>query len=334
MALVIDPKVACATSKIFAARLLRFLVGDTTAAMVPLPNIPAGGTWSLLRACDAGSVNEVPADAHDVDSLPTAGNAWKSVDGASLADGDWFVVESASGTCGHVFQLFVQYNSGSCKFKLLPLADKGGAGGAWTYTGTSSALATIFGTPPTGVVPSAAAVSDCTVYAGPANYSTWVDSTTLAVLVDDGATSYWFYVGELNNPRALDVRPFCISNALRSSYVYIYRQAESFLRLSPVDDATVMYGTWAYFNIYNGGGSYDIHTANGDTSARSQYTVLPVGIFFYGTEPHLLYPKYVYSASNQLATAGTLYSLGYVYRRSSASYAALAMTWDGATSYP
>jgi len=336
MALTIFPKVQLNGVGAVAARLIRFLIGNDALG---------GGTWSLLYACDAGTRTDAPSDPHDVSTLNPA-NAWCDADGSSLATGDWFVVRSGLSATGHYFELFVQVGvfSGSVTdalyFKMITLADNGGTG-AWSYTGTSGTLGTIFATPPAGCVPINAGYKKWKIGNTLNSFSFWVDDATFIGLSDvggPGATATLMYVGELTNTRSADTRPFVLyayGDSLDGTYCDASSGSIMYNRLSPVDNVTVLESGY-YTALYNTTGGY-MHASTQDKVFLGESSILPIGVEF-TTPGHLHFAgffKHMWGVNQAaLGPAATLANRAYLCRGTSTTMPGLAFPWDSTTEYP
>jgi len=218
------PYHADATSAEGAQTWTRFLIND-------LPGIDGPG-WDLLecRITLGGAGRLVPADSHDLDSLPGAAVALATND-------DWCVLRALTGDGGTRWVLYVELQSAAAiNVAVCPL-DNWATGGA--DASPPAWMAGCFGG---GVGLLTAAGTLISFPSGNGNYSAIADVSMVQLFTDIGGIVRWGYFGELDgcgtDRTTPDTRCFVAFDEPTISRSYGAQTA--FNRLSPVDSATAL----------------------------------------------------------------------------------------------
>lgn len=330
----VDANYAGATMYAWVARLARFLINDLGGA-------PTGPGWAIVEAYDAsqanGSRRRVPTVGaeRDMDNAAFSAGANFGWQTNLLGNDDWIVLRSGVGTCGNQFEVMFRVRSATVMdIMMFPLNnfvthDGGGVNPTWVYDIS----------PP--VFPAVSLGSNSLVnpvqftgWAGAAKYSIVADECMFFCFSDNGATMYWHYHGELDQPHTggttIDDRPFVMS--IHPEWVGITIVDQRLCRISPVDHATLL-SSGSTCQIVYWGGNNVIATGN-DTSLLGDWSILPIGVYF-DTAAHKHFAGWmrnVYQGNADKGVRGTLASLAYVYI--GGYYQNIVAKWDGATAYP
>jgi hypothetical protein len=181
------------------AQIVRWLIRDHASIVGP--------SWSLIECYDGAlgvaPKRRVPANAHDLDSLPGAGNVWPlNIPGI----GDWCMVESRVGRGGNKTQVLFIY-TGAAVISLIQCGEDDFVPGG--VDATPPALpADCVGAGVGGLVAMASGDGRYTLEADQSHFQFWTDI---------GGVRNWTYIGETDECR--DSKCFIIWDTPATFYV-------------------------------------------------------------------------------------------------------------------
>lgn len=318
------PNVAHGSFSDFVPNMVRFLMNDH-------PDYTGPG-WTLVEAYDSNaSVREVPSDPTDLDSL-SGSVSWPS---ASLAAGDWVVLESANSLNSNHFQVYIEYQSTTqLNLLLIPFEDFETGLAAASPPNNSFALCSASIGAGSGSFVTMTGATDPLRYTIVATEGSWV------MMFESNSTAdiNWNYLGEVDtwatgsafwNP---DERPYVIHDSPANVAI---TTTNYFNRVSPSDNSTYLTA---------GGNQIPANTADFIFGSGPSFhmfgrqPLMPIMIKFSDlNHEHLAgWLRNVFTTNSSIGVAGTLLGRKYLYRSddTTPSDPPLVVSWTTGSRYP
>ena len=246
------------TNKAFLFNMIRYMINDAGYS---------GPNWSLVFAysdAETGDKHQVPSDPHDANSFTGASFAWKDGLSAGLTAGDFFVLESASGS--NKFQVGIEYQSATV-IRIIVAPKEG-----FAIAGTNADMTNA------SYWANAKLTTDDFPSINGASWYSIISNTDRFILENDngnGNTLNICYEGKYLDAHTTD--EYCCISCLNNFYYFGQMDYSNsyFTKLSPVDDTSVL---TIYGSELRTSGGYTGPSFIATDTASGEYRLLPIYI--------------------------------------------------------
>lgn len=292
-----------------------------------------GPGYTVVEADDGTNIDTPSGAPFSLTELG-ASNAWNP-DNANFPppDGSWIVLESLDSNNTNHFQVIFQLSGDNLVYRIFALEDFTTGGGT-----TAPSLPTM---PSTNFGDAAGTNETLTGYAFSALYHCTATEGNLIILTDHSTDSNLAYIGEVDNPDPADDRAYVSYRATSTLGPNESANIEDWVRLSPVDDTTVIgaaqnEGSQLVEWMDHGETNYQDPDEHGGVALGDSILILPIGVAF-PTTGHRHFAGWLRNlrtsnASNGLRAATS--DLQWIMRGNDTFRPCFAIRWDGSTTYP